>query len=71
MRKNAVPVHPGLQAGAPDDFERFIKQEGARTLTPLTRAPVQGFVKAAFWGLRFYIIVMLLLVAIGFSRGMH
>ena len=36
---------------------------------PLTRAPVKGWVKAVFWGLRVYIVAMLVLVLVGFARG--
>jgi len=55
----------------PDDFARFLRQEGLRELPPLSRARVRGPLKWAFFGLRLYIAVMLLLVAIGFTRGMH
>ena len=37
----------------------------------LTRVTPSGFVRWAFWGLRIYIVAMLVLVAIGFSRGLH
>ena len=36
---------------------------------PLTRAPVKGWVKVVFWGLRVYIAAMLVLVLVGFARG--
>lgn len=35
----------------------------------LVRISPTGFVRWAFWGLRLYIVVMLVLVVIGFSRG--
>lgn len=38
---------------------------------PLTRIHPKGPVQIAFWGLRIYIMVMLVLVAIGFARGLH
>jgi hypothetical protein len=38
---------------------------------PLTRAPVRGWLRWAFWGLRVYIAVMLVLVVIGFIHGVH
>lgn len=38
---------------------------------PLTRVVPKGPVKIAFWALRIYILIMLVLVAIGFSRGLH
>ena len=56
---------------ASDDFASFLQTEGVRELAPLSRAPIQGAVKIAFWGLRLYIVAMLILVAIGFTRGMH
>ena len=37
----------------------------------LTRVLPRGLVRWAFWGLRLYIAAMLVLVGIGFSRGMH
>lgn len=43
------------------------------TEKPVDIVPVQpkGSIKVAFWGLRIYIVVMLILVVIGFTRGMH
>lgn len=38
---------------------------------PLRRITPRGSVQLAFWGLRVYIVGMLILVAIGFSRGLH
>ncbi|MCI0182149.1 MAG: hypothetical protein OWR52_12870 [Acidibacillus sp.] len=35
----------------------------------LKRAKVSGWVKFVFWGLRVYIVAMVVLVAIGFARG--
>ena len=40
-------------------------------LAPLRRAQPDGWVRWVFWGLRIYIVGMLVLVAIGFSRGWH
>ena len=57
--------------GASDSFASFLQEEGGGELAPLSRAPVQGAVKIAFWGLRLYIVAMLILVTIGFTRGMH
>ncbi len=42
-----------------------------QTPVELTRVLPRGLVRWAFWGLRLYIAVMLVLVGIGFSRGMH
>lgn len=52
-------------------FAVFWDREGVRELAPLRRAPIKGWVQWAFWGLRAYIVVMLVLVTIGFTRGMH
>ncbi|MCL8208436.1 MAG: hypothetical protein K6V97_10245 [Actinomycetia bacterium] len=38
---------------------------------PLRRAQPEGWVRWVFWGLRVYIVGMLVLVAIGFARGWH
>ncbi|WP_181362923.1 hypothetical protein [Sulfoacidibacillus thermotolerans] len=35
----------------------------------LTRAKVRGWVRAVFWGLRLYILIMIVLVIIGFAHG--
>ncbi|UTV80063.1 hypothetical protein MQE22_08505 [Acidithiobacillus sp. YTS05] len=51
--------------------ERSWIQEELRVSVPLQRAPIQGWVMWAFWGLRIYIVVMLVMVGIGFARGMH
>jgi hypothetical protein len=71
MHNNEVHQKSIGTIDATDDFARFLRQEGLRELPPLSRAPVQGPLKWAFWGLRLYIVVMLMLVAIGFTRGMH
>ncbi|MHB8248567.1 MAG: hypothetical protein ACYDCX_06725 [Acidithiobacillus sp.] len=52
-------------------FAVFWDREGVRELAPLRRAPIKGWVQWAFWGLRAYIVIMLVLVTIGFTRGMH
>lgn len=52
-------------------FAVFWDREGVRELVPLRRAPIKGWVQWAFWGLRAYIVAMLVLVSIGFTRGMH
>ncbi|QRF24363.1 hypothetical protein FY534_12555 [Alicyclobacillus sp. TC] len=36
---------------------------------PLQRAKVKGWVNVVFWGLRIYILAMVVLVIIGFARG--
>ena len=43
-----------------------MKRQGA---APLERAVVKGSVQVAFWGLRVYIVAMLILVIVGFARG--
>ena len=37
----------------------------------LTRITPRGSIRLVFWGLRIYIVTMIVLVIIGFSRGMH
>lgn len=41
------------------------------TPAPLTPVKPRGWVAWVFWGLRVYIAAMLVLVVIGFSRGVH
>ncbi len=62
---------PKEKLDASDDIASFLQAEGGGELAPLSRAPIQGAVKIAFWGLRLYIVAMLILVTIGFTRGMH
>lgn len=38
---------------------------------PLNPVVAQGWVRWVFWGLRVYIVGMLILVIIGFSRGLR
>ncbi|MDD2876896.1 MAG: hypothetical protein PHT60_04805 [Acidiphilium sp.] len=54
-----------------EDVNTFLREEPVQTLAPLTRAPIRGWINVAFWGLRVYIVVMLVLVGIGFVRGIH
>jgi hypothetical protein len=51
-------------------WENFVKEEGLLDFNkiPLHRAEIGGWVKFAFWFLRIYIVVMVILVIIGFSR---
>ncbi len=37
----------------------------------LKRITPKGSIRLVFWGLRIYIVVMVVLVLIGFSRGIH
>ena len=52
------------------DWEDFIKEEGLVDYNkiPVERASVTGWVQIAFWFLRIYILGMIILVIIGFSR---
>ena len=38
---------------------------------PLKRIKPKGAIRIAFWGLRIYIMLMLVMVGIGFVRGLH
>ncbi len=53
-----------------EDWEDFIKEEGLIDYNkiPVQKAEVKGWVKIAFWFLRIYILVMIIMVIIGFSR---
>ncbi len=53
-----------------NDWENFIKEEGLVNYNkiPIERADIKGWVKIAFWFLRIYIIIMVVLVIIGFYR---
>ncbi|AEJ39367.1 hypothetical protein TPY_1177 [Sulfobacillus acidophilus TPY] len=54
----------------PADDERQVPVDELKPV-PLTRAEVRGWIRWSFWGLRLYIAVMLVLVVIGFLRGLH
>ncbi len=71
MQNKGFFPDPKEKLDASDDFASFLQAEGGGDLAPLSRAPIQGAVKIAFWGLRLYIVAMLILVTIGFTRGMH
>ncbi|MBN2679108.1 hypothetical protein [Acidithiobacillus thiooxidans] len=71
QNKDFHPNANGTLGDTSDGFASFFQAEGGGELAPLSRAPVQGAVKIAFWGLRLYIVAMLILVTIGFTRGMH
>ncbi len=53
-----------------EDWEDFIKNEGLLDYNkiPLKRAEVRGWIKIAFWFLRIYILIMVIMVIIGFSK---
>ena len=53
-----------------EDWEDFIKEEGLVDYNkiPVERAEVKGWIQISFWFLRIYILVMIILVIIGFSR---
>lgn len=57
-------------ANLDEDWEEFIKNEGLIDYNkiPLERAEISGWVQAAFWFLRIYIVIMIVMVIIGFSR---
>ncbi len=58
MKSNAKK----LQVVPPEDNMAPVK---------LTKIVPKGWIQIAFWGLRLYIVIMVVLVAIGFSRGLH
>lgn len=49
-------------------WQTFIADEQLHAMAPLTRAPIKGWIKIAFWILRVYIVALLALVAIGLYR---
>ncbi len=53
-----------------EDWEDFIKNEGLLDYNkiPLKRAEVREWIKIAFWFLRIYILIMVIMVIIGFSK---
>ena len=53
-----------------EDWEDFIKEEGLIDYNkiPVQKAEIKGWVQIAFWFLRIYILVMIIMVIIGFSR---
>lgn len=53
------------------DFLEFFAEETHLEPKPLTRAPIRGWIQFAFWGLRIYIVAMLVIVVVGFIHGNH
>ncbi len=53
-----------------EDWEDFIKEEGLIDYNkiPVQKAQINGWVRTAFWFLRIYILVMIVLVIVGFAR---
>ena len=53
-----------------EDWEEFVKNEGLLDYNkiPLKRAEIRGWIKIAFWFLRIYILIMVIIIIIGFSR---
>lgn len=43
----------------------------ASPLKPVTRVKPSGWLAAAFWGLRVYVVLMLGVVVFAFVRGIH
>ncbi|CDQ11622.1 conserved protein of unknown function [Acidithiobacillus ferrivorans] len=66
-------MHPkeDFRSEATPEFLAFLEEEIHQEPRPLTRAPIRGGIQIAFWGLRIYIVTMLIMVAIGFAHGIH
>ena len=66
-------MHPkeNFRSAATPEFLAFLEEEIHQEPKPLTRAPIRGGIQIAFWGLRTYIVIMLIMVAISFVRGMR
>lgn len=47
------------------------KIDAALRMAPIERVVPRGSIRWAFWGLRFYVTIMVGLVMWGFSRGLH
>ncbi|WP_291525518.1 hypothetical protein [Acidithiobacillus sp.] len=60
-----------FRSAATPEFLAFLEEEIHQEPKPLTRAPIRGGIQIAFWGLRTYIVIMLIMVAISFVRGMR
>ncbi|MGR2929396.1 hypothetical protein [Acidithiobacillus ferriphilus] len=65
-------MHPkeDFRAEATPEFLAFLEEEIHQEPKLLTRAPIRGGIQIAFWSLRIYIVIMLIMVAIGFAHGM-
>jgi hypothetical protein len=55
-RHNALQVVPPVETETPVE---------------LTKIVPKGAIRVVFWGLRIYIVLMVILVIIGFTRGIH
>ena len=66
MNENKIVKRVNLD----EDWEEFVKNEGLLDYNkiPLKRAEIRGWIKIVFWFLRIYILIMVIMVIIGFSR---
>ncbi len=54
------------------EIARLLREEGwDRPLPEVSPKALKGWQQIVFWGLRFYIVVMLLVVMWAFSHGVH
>ncbi len=54
----------------PQQIRTLLEQEHwLDPLPPVRRVPLAGWQRAVFWGLRIYIVIMIVVVAWGFSRS--
>jgi hypothetical protein len=64
---SAIPRQPRRPRGDDADLDAFAKSEGWHISPPeVSRAPLRPWQQAVFWGLRIYIVVMLVLMVVGF-----
>ena len=70
-RRAASPVHPRRQPRLDDEAEFNAIAHSEGWLVPpaeVTRVALRPWQQAVFWGLRVYIVVMLVVMAIGFAQ---
>jgi len=70
-RSGARPIQPRRTRRQDDDAELSLLAQDEGWLVPpaeVTRVALRPWQQAVFWGLRVYIVVMLVVMAVGFAK---
>lgn len=60
------------RAIAPDEILRIVAEEDLLQEPPVyARVQVRGPIALVWWGLRVYVLIMAVLIAVGFARGLR
>jgi len=69
MNRNSAGAARRRSLDKPADLDAVARSEGWYVPPPeVTRKPLRAWQQAVFWGLRIYIVVMLVVMAVGFAH---